>query len=207
MFLKPKTTFLDAKALRYKRIIDIGISYNTQTYYYYDDPNTQKEYYYVFDRDKQDFVQIEDAHIQSDFEISLSSTDYYTFGDYMFNYNITQFKWTKSPIDSSVVSINIQNADNRRERQMTRYIKDREFDYTIVSDVNDSEEQIIKGLITERETFDIRYSDDDLKLRDSDIVQIENGLYKVSDINTKILRLPKKLKYYFCTLTKLKVWR
>ena len=207
MFLKPKTTFLDAKALRYKRIIDIGVSYNTKVYYYYDDPNTSNEYVYVFDRDKQDFVQIEDAHIQSDYEISLSSTDYYTFGDYMFNYDITQFKWTKSPIDSSVVSINIQNADNRRERQMTRYIKDREFDYTIVSDVNDSEEQIIKGLITERETFDIRYSDDDLNLRDSDIVQIENGLYKVSDINTKILRLPKKLKYYFCTLTKLKVWR
>ena len=207
MFLKPKTTFLDAKAIRYKRIIDIGVSYNTKVYYYYDDPNTLNEYVYVFDRDKQDFVQIEDAHIQSDYEISLSSTDYYTFGDYMFNYDITQFKWTKSPIDSSVVSINIQNADNRRERQMTRYIKDREFDYTIVSDVNDSEEQIIKGLITERETFDIRYSDDDLNLRDSDIVQIENGLYKVSDINTKILRLPKKLKYYFCTLTKLKVWR
>lgn len=207
MFLKPKTTFLDAKAIRYKRIIDIGVSYNTKVYYYYDDPNTQNEYYYVFDRDKQDFVQIEDAHLQSDFEISLSSTDYYTFGDYMFNYNTTQCKWTKSPIDSNVISINIQNADNRRERQMSRYIKDREFDYTIVSDVNDSEEQIIKGLITERETFDIRYSDDDLKLRDSDIVQIENGLYKVSDINTKILRLPKKLKYYFCTLTKLKVWR
>ena len=71
--------------------------------------------------------------------------------------------------------------------------------------INENQEQIGKGLISDNKSFDIKYTDDEIDIKDDDIIQIENEIYIVSESQYKVIRLPKPYKTYFCTLTRLKI--
>lgn len=198
MFYKPKHTYLDQPALHYKKVIDIALYTNTKTYYYYG--SLVNRLYYTFDIEAETFKEV-DACSGEGIEI-IPVLYVYRFGNKYFGYNLDH-EWFV--LDYSVDNFIEIYADKQYRNQKNAYVKDRFFDYVRISDVNESEEQIIKGLITPTKSFDIKYYDDDIKLRDDDIVQIGNELYFVSETSYKEIRLPKAHKTYFCTLTRLKV--
>ena len=196
MYYKPKHTYLDAPALHYKKIIDLAKYNNTQVYF-----NVFNEEYYIYDKETtRGFVKLDEK--PNGQEIFVTSMATYCFGDKYYFYDDDGWN-TISEEDAygSIISIADSNV---YKGQKNRYIKDREFDYTTISDINESEQQIHKGLISSTKSFDIRYTDDDINLKDEDIVQIENELFFVSECSYKIVRLPKPYKTYFCTLTRIK---
>lgn len=203
MFLKPKSTHLNRCALHYRKIIDIATTYSAEVIYKAT-INADTFYCYIFDRTIEDFVKINND-TNAIFPIPVSNTIMLSYNGYYFEYDFVNLVWDKKPLDENKLILPVNNAWNSRTNQIGYYVRDREFDYTLVSDVNKSEEQLIKGLVVDLETFDIKFSDDNLHMENEDIVQIKNDLYVVSDLSYKILRSPKELIYYFCTLTKLKV--
>jgi hypothetical protein len=197
MYYKPKHTYLDKPALHYKKIIDLAKYNNTQVYF-----NVYNEEYYIYDRETTNgFVKLDEK--PNGQEIWVSPLVTYCFGDKYYYYGNDETWKTISQEDiyGSVITITDSNV---YKGQKNRYIKDREFDYTTISDINESEQQIHKGLISSTKSFDIRYTDDDINLKDEDIVQIENELFFVSECSYKIVRLPNPYKTYFCTLTRIK---
>ena len=202
MFLKPKHTYLDKPALHYKKVIDIAKYLNTTYYYYYEKyvEGVLTGFYYIFDRETQMFIKV-DSCSGSRIDI-IPTIMVYGYDNKYFGYDPDNEWIVLDYTPNNFIEI---YSDKEYRNQKNIYVKDRFFDYTIISDVNENEEQIIKGLITPTKSFDIKYYDDDLKLRDDDIVQIDNELFFVSETSYKQLRLPKAHKTYFCTLTKLKV--
>lgn len=196
MYYKPKHTYGDAPALHYKKIIDLAKYNNTQVYF-----NAFDSEYYIYDKETtRGFVKLDEQ--PNGQAIMVSSMNTYCFGDKYYFYDDDNWNTlSEEDIFGNVISI---TDSNTYKGQKNRYIKDREFDYTIISDINESEQQIHKGLISSMKSFDIRYTDDDINLKDEDIVQIENELFFVSECSYKVIRLPKPYKTYFCTLTRIK---
>lgn len=201
MFYKPKHTYLDQPALHYKKVIDIALYTNTSYYYYHEKyvDGILTGFYYVFDREKENFIEIDSCSGNRINIIPIIA---------VYKYNYTYFgydgsKWiTLDYTPENYIEI---YADKQYKNQKNTYVKDRYFDYTIISDINENEEQVIKGLITPTKSFDIKYTDDDININDDDIVQIGNELFFVSESSYRMIRLPKPFKTYFCTLTRLKV--
>lgn len=114
-------------------------------------------------------------------------------------FNDTGFRNVNLPIDDNFID----------KQQKVYYLNKGEFDYCINGDINVVNQQIIKGLNFEFKTFEIKTSSD-LGLGNQDIVKLLNEetntyeYYITSDINYKTIRLPKPMKYTFCTLTQLK---
>ena len=194
MFLKPKHTYLDQPALHYKKVIDLTKYLLAPTYYYYTSGSVNK--LYVYDRDKKEFVLIESDYGNG---IAIDTTKKYTIDNVYWQYNSVLLKWEQVSVDSAEDIITALDYRN----QKNRYIKNKAFDYIVISEINESAEQIHKGLISQHKSFDIKYTDDDVYIDDDDIVQIDNELFMVSDSSYKIVRLPKPYKTYFCTLNRL----
>lgn len=202
--LKPRHTYLDQPALHYKKIIDIAKYLNSMVHYYISYGDSYKNY--IYDKTQQAFVDADTDTLNGQ-GVLISTTNIYNFGDKYFMYDNVNYQWiekTQQEIEGLPEEIvDIYNGSTYKG-QKSRYIKDRFFDYTIVSDVNENVEQIHKGLFTSNKSFDIRYTDDDINIEDDDIVQIGNELFFVSESSKKIIRMPKPYTTYFCTLTKLK---
>ena len=199
--LKPKHTYLDQPALHYKKIIDIAKYLNGMVHYYITYGDSFKNY--IYDKTQQEFVDADTDFLNGQ-GVLISAANTYNFRDKYYTYDIVNYEWNEiaqADIIGNIVDI---YDGSTYKGQKSRYIKDRFFDYTIVSDVNENVEQIHKGLFTSNKSFDIRYYDDDIKIEDDDIVQIGNELFFVSESSKKIIRMPKPYTTYFCTLTKLK---
>lgn len=93
--------------------------------------------------------------------------------------------------------------DKIGKQQRSYFINSGTFNYCYIGDINNVEEQYIKGLNVEHLTFDIK-TETDLPLNDDDIAIIDGVPYIISDISYKTIRLPKPLRYTYCTLTELK---
>ena len=93
--------------------------------------------------------------------------------------------------------------DKIGKQQRSYFINSGTFNYCYIGDINNVEEQYIKGLNVEYITFDIK-TETDLPLNDDDIAIIDGVPYIISDISYKTIRLPKPLRYTYCTLTELK---
>lgn len=93
--------------------------------------------------------------------------------------------------------------DKIGKQQRSYFINSGNFDYCYVGDINNVEEQYIKGFNVEFTTFDIK-TETDLPLNNDDIAIIDGVPYIISDVSYKTIRLPKPLRYTFCTLTELK---
>lgn len=202
MFLKPKHTYLDQPALHYKKIIDIAEYFNSNPHFYYQVGDTYKNY--VFDKTTETFIDA-DSDGLAGYGILIDGTTTYVYRDKYFKYDTTNLVWTTITKEEATETIITVSSNNMYKGQKNRYIKDRYFDYTIVSDINENQEQIGKGLISDNKSFDIKYTDDEIDIKDDDIIQIENEIYIVSESQYKVIRLPKPYKTYFCTLTRLKI--
>lgn len=202
MSLKPKSTHLNPPAILYKRYLDISTYFDAS----YSDKNilymTSDTLYWFYDKSINNFVEYTQQETHSINAVSITSTTgVYIEGVGIFLYSNGEWELT----DTTPNLLYKGNSQTIYKGQKSVFQRKDYFDYTIISDINIGEEQAIKGLITDLESFDIKFSYDDLKIDNEDIVQIDNKLYMVSDLKYKILRLPKPLKYYYCTLTKLKV--
>lgn len=93
--------------------------------------------------------------------------------------------------------------DKISQQQRSYFIDSGNFDYCYIGDINNVEEQYIKGFNVEFTTFDIK-TETDLPLNNDDIAIIDGVPYIISDVSYKTIRLPKPLRYTFCTLTELK---
>jgi hypothetical protein len=202
MFLKPKHTYLDQPALHYKKIIDIAEYFNSNPHFYYQSGDVYKNY--VFDRNTETFVDA-DTELLTGVGILIDGSNTYQYSNKYFKYDTTNLVWTTITQDQATETIISVSSNNVYRGQKNRYIKDRYFDYTIISDINENEQQIGKGLISDTKSFDIKYTDDEVNIKDDDIIQIENELRFVSETQYKVIRLPKPFKTYFCTLTRLKI--
>lgn len=202
MILKPKHTHLNPPALLYKRYLDITTYFNSS----YSDKNilymTSDTICWFYDKSINNFVQYTQQETHSINAVNISSTTgVYIEGVGIFLYS--DGEWTLT--DTTPNLLYKGNSQTIFKGQKSVFYRKDYFDYVVITDVNVGEEQAIKGLITDLETFDIKFSNDELKIDNDDIVQIDDKLYIVSDLSYKILRLPKPIKYYYCTLTKLKV--
>ena len=202
MFLKPKHTYLDQPALHYKKIIDIAEYFNSNPHFYF--PNGDSYKNYVFDKTTETFIDA-DTDWLAGYGILIDGTATYRYNNKYFKYDTTNLIWTTITQNQATETILTVYNNNMYKGQKNRYIKNRYFDYTIVSDINENQEQIGKGLISDNKSFDIKYTDDEINIKDDDIIQIENEIFIVSESQYKVIRLPKPYKTYFCTLTRLKI--
>ena len=93
--------------------------------------------------------------------------------------------------------------DKIGKQQRSYFINSGTFDYCYIGDINNVEEQYIKGLNVEYTTFDIK-TDSDLPINNDDIAIVDGVPYMISDVSYKTIRLPKPMRYTYCTLTELK---
>lgn len=79
------------------------------------------------------------------------------------------------------------------------YRKDIDFDFVRTTEIDNPEQQPIKGLKIESEIFDIKHYNDNLKLSNDDLVKVENKIYMVSNLSRKRVSQPKGYYVYYAT--------
>ena len=130
--LKPRHTFLDQPALHYKKVVDIGKYLNTTTTYTYSEEIDGEyiNYVYVFDKETENFIQIQDpqvwSNLNNNFGVDPLKTYYYKYL-YVYNYDVSTHKFIREEYAGQQRDILVIDS-NTYQGQKDRYIKNRFFD-------------------------------------------------------------------------------
>lgn len=195
MYLKPRSTTKNNRALLYRRFIGLEKSASLETIY----QTTEDGKYWIFDATTLTFEEVEKAdaaktirNVQSHSTILLYQGNYFKYGGN---------GWEKTT-DANESGITLLSAtfNNVAKYQTNKYYYVGSFDFMIKGTIESTETQPIKGLITPMRAMNIRTFADEPKIDDEDLVVVDKHLYSVESPEISQKRTPKPFNVYFCTL-------
>lgn len=195
MYLKPKSTTKNNRALLYKRFIGIEKSENLENVYQTIDDSK----FWIFDAVNLTFMNIDSVpstskitQIETDISILLYQGNY-------FKYTGNEWKTISNPTESGITLLSA-TFNNIAKYQTNKYYYVGSFDFMIKGTIESTETQPIKGLITPMRAMNIRTFSDEPRIDDEDLVVIDKHLYSVESPEISQKRLPKPFNIYFLTL-------
>lgn len=205
MFLKPKSTVMNPRALVYKRFTQINTSTVNPTYYVVVD-GAQYANFYVFDVNTESFLLAGDteefavATINSPRVVLTPADTYLQYKDKYYTATrqgeIVQVSGTTGT-QAQLLSVKFGST---AKYQTNKYYYAGSFDYTVRGASEGSTTQTIKGMITPLTSFNIKYFNDAVDLKPDDLVVIGKHLYSVESPEKEHKHMPKDYYVYFATL-------
>ncbi len=195
MYLKPKSTTKNNRALLYRRFVGIEKSANLESIYKTMSDNKN----WIFDASTLTFTQVQDVPITSKItQVETDATILLYQGNY-FKYNGTKWESTSNPSESGIILLSA-TFNNVAKYQTNKYYYVGSFDFMIKGTIESTETQPIKGLITPMRAMNIRTFADEPRIDDEDLVVVDKHLYSVESPEISQKRMPKPFNIYFCTL-------
>lgn len=198
MFLKPRSSTLNPRALLYKRFIGLEESQNLKTMYVTSDSKI-----WLFDYATLTFNDIPNTLIPPGAKlITIPST--HTVLSYLNTY-FRYYPYTASwgVIDPKIepgLTILSATFNNIGKYQMNKYYYVGSFDFMIKGSIEGSTAQYVKGLITPLSSMNIRTFNDDVILSPDDLCVVYGKLYAIENLELSQKRMPKPFNIYFATL-------
>lgn len=192
MFLKPKTTVFNEPAVLYRRFISIESSTSLTNIY-----KTIDNKIWSFDYISLEFKEItEELNTIPQIQI-VASNDLIKYNNTYFYYTT---EWVKS--DTIIENMDLLSAfyNNIGQYQMNKYYARGSFDYMINGEQSNSTVQFVKGLIAPLNTLNIKYFNDDINLKEDDLVVIDKRLYSVENPTRTMKNMPRPYYIYYATL-------
>jgi hypothetical protein len=195
MFLKPKSTTKNNRALLYRRFIGLEKSASLETIYKTIDDDKN----WIFDALTLTFTQVQDIPtISKVTQIRTYTTILLYQGNY-FRYNGVKWEIIQTPSESGITLLSA-TFNNVAKYQTNKYYYVGSFDFMIKGTIESTETQPIKGLITPMRAMNIRTFADEPRIDDEDLVVVDKHLYSVESPEISQKRMPKPFNVYFCTL-------
>lgn len=202
MFIKPKKTNLNPRALLYKRYTHIEKMLSGLTIFACLKVNSTYDYF-IFDKELMDFVKIDIDTIPQTADKIYTITNnnsVFTYGGYFFYWR-NQTEWIKSDtLPQTYTTLQEAGYANVGRYQMNTYIYAGSFDYVVKGSIVGTRTQNMKGLITPLTSLNIQYYNDYINVEVGDLVVIKGQLFSVENPETDIKHLPKDYKVYSVTL-------
>ena len=191
MYLKPRSTTKNPRAMLYRRFTVLEDSYTKKVLYLTEDGK-----YWLFDAQGNAFVQADGKNA--------SSVVYNVESDKVcFYYNHAYWQYTGSEwslaIPGTTIELLQSSFGNVAKYQTNRYYYVGSFDYMIKGSVDGSTIQYVKGLITPQSSLNIR-TYDDIEVRPDDLIVIGGSLYAVENLEATYKQMPKRFGIYYMTL-------
>lgn len=187
MFLKPKSTHLEPKALLYRLYIDIVFT-NTLQYCYL----TVDGKYWQYDNEKLEFYQVEGT---TNFKTIKSVTN-----ETVLRYLDKCYKYDNGWVETENTQSLAVKFSNIGKYQTNNYYYSGSFSYIKKGTINDTVIQPIRGNITPLKTLTIQYYNDSINLKNGDLVVIDNHLYSVESVDEDHKHQPKDFAIYTALL-------
>lgn len=194
MFLKPKSTHLEPRALLYRLYIDIVLTNSLKTCY-----NTIDGKYWQFDTEALNFYEIPysndfgkviavaDSSVLS-YRVPTENTKYYSYNN----------GWEEvAPSPSTSLALTFSNIG---KYQTNKYYYVGSFSYIRKGTINDTVIQPIKGNITPLQTLNIQYYNDYINIKNGDLVVVNKHLYSVENVEEDHKHQPKDFAIYTAIL-------
>lgn len=194
MYLKPKSTTKNDRALLYRRFIGLEKSANLENVYF-----TMDGKFWIFDATTLTFTEIENPPLTSNItQVETDITILLYQGNY-FKYTGNKWETTTNPSESGIILLSA-TFNNVAKYQTNKYYYVGSFDFMIKGSIEGTETQPIKGLITPMTSMNIRTFADNPRIDSKDLVVIDKHLYSVESPEKSQKRTPKPFNVYFCTL-------
>ena len=201
MYLKPKKSNLNPRALVYKRYTHLETSLGILTIFCC--KNTQNAYdYFIFDKDEADFVKVDLDTLPDAKQIYTITSDsqVFTFNGFYYVWKLLSH-WEKSEtLPQTYTTLQETGFNNIGKYKTNQYLYHCSFDYVVKGSIVGTRTQTIKGAITPLTSLNIQYYDDFVDLEVGDLVVVGNQLFSVENPETDTKHLPKDYKIYSVTL-------
>lgn len=194
MFLKPKNTTLNPRALVYKLYVDIVSTSSLQLLY-----KTIDNKLWVFDSENLEFIEVLGANYPTAeiVEVTqLTKLSYLTLTNERKVYAYENKKWVETDNGYSLAV----KFGNIGKYQTNKYYYSGAFSYVKKGAINDSFTQPIKGNKTPLTTMSIQHFNDSINLRVGDLVVIGKKLFSVDTVEEDHKHQPHDFAIYNATL-------
>lgn len=194
MFLKPKNTTLNPRALVYKLYIDIVSTSSLQLLY-----KTTDNKLWVFDSENLEFIEVLGANYPTAEIVEVTQTtklSYLTLTNERKVYAYENKKWVETDNGYSLAV----KFGNIGKYQTNKYYYSGAFSYVKKGAINDSFTQPIKGNKTPLTTMSIQHFNDSINLRVGDLVVIGKKLFSVDTVEEDHKHQPYDFAIYNATL-------
>lgn len=192
MYLKPKGTTKNPRAMLYRRFTALEDSYTKKVLYF-----TEDKKYWLFDAQNNSFVETNQKDINS-IVYNVESDKVCFYFNHVFWY-YTGSEWAIA-IPGITIDLLKSSFGNVAKYQTNKYYFVGSFDFMIKGSVDGSTIQYIKGLITPQSSLNVRTFDDTIEIRPDDLVVIDGSLFAVENLQVNYKRMPKKFGVYYMTL-------
>lgn len=192
MYLKPKSTVKDLRAMLYRRFTSLEDSFSKKVVY-----RTEDQKYWLFDAQKNSFIETEMTEATSTVIDVHTGTSFFYFNQTVRYYTGSEWDVATSAITGELLSATYANV---AKYQTNKYYFAGSFDFMIKGSASHSTIQYTKGLIAPQKTMNIRTFNDTPEVRPDDLVVINGSLYSVENPEVVYKRMPKKFSVYFMTL-------
>lgn len=184
MFLKPKMTTQNPRALLYRQFIDIVSTMSLKCYY-----KTYNGKYWLFDNENISFIEV---NYDNKGEVVKVYTEYvFKYLDKCFSY-LPIDGWQEVDL-TATLSLKFANIG---KWQMNKYYYTCSFDYIKKGAIDDTLIQPIKGNMFPLQTVEIQYYNDFVHLKPSDLVVIGKHLFSVESVSIDEKKQPKDFRIY-----------
>lgn len=184
MFLKPKMTTQNPRALLYRQFIDIVSTMSLKCYYM-----TYNGKYWLFDNENLSFIEV---NYDNKGEVVKVYTDnVFKYLNKCFNYTMLN-GWQEVNL-TATLSLKFANIG---KWQMNKYYYTCSFDYIKKGAIDDTLIQPIKGNMFPLQTVEIQYYNDFVHLKPSDLVVIGKHLFSVESVTIDEKKQPKDFRIY-----------
>lgn len=197
MFLKPKSTVNNPRALLYRRFTSLEDSFSQKVVY----KTAIDGKYWLFDAQKKQFTEIPVANPESTVIAVQNSLAFFYYNKTIWHYawipNVGYGWRISQTAPGSLLSAAYANV---AKYQTNKYYFAGSFDFMVRGSIEGSTIQYAKGLITPQSSMNIRTFDDTLEVRPDDLVVVDGSLYAVENPMVVYKRMPKKFGVYYMTL-------
>lgn len=205
MKMKPKSTVKNARAMLYKRYIELETSNSLAKIYR--TGGTALEYrYWYFNGDIADFIEMTYADVPSSATIIDTGINVYVYKNKYYRYGGTPgvypptLAWVKYDTNPSQLTPIGMKVNTIGKYQLNKYYYVASFDFIIKGSIGGTTTQYIKGNIAPLTSFDIKHFNDNINLQPDDLVVINGRLYSVENPEEDHKHQPKDYKIYYATL-------
>lgn len=187
MFLKPKMTTQNPRALLYRQFIDIVSTMSLKCYYKTTDNTDNK--YWLFDNANLSFIEV--SYDNKGEVVNVSPDSVLKYLDKCFKYSSAK-GWQEA---NTTATLSLKFA-NIGKWQMNKYYYTCSFDYIKKGAIDDTLIQPIKGNMFPLQTVEIQYYNDFVYLKPSDLVVIGKHLFSVESVSIDEKKQPKDFRIY-----------
>lgn len=197
MILKPKTTTLNTRALLYKRFIGLAKSETLGSVYI----TLSNGALWTFDSEGLQFCSLGESFVPQEAQriAVYDMTTVLQYKDKYFRFNGQKWE-TLDNLEGGDITLLSAKFNNIGKYQTNKYFYAGSFDYTIRSSIDSTTGQFIKGNITPMSSLQIKHFNDDINLKEDDLVVVDGKLYSVEAPETVEKHQPRRFNIYFATL-------